>query len=154
MHLDVAVAAGLMAIQGMVAHANSLQSLAFCGMLGLEGDVVNPLPHRSVVESLHRLSLPQPLSIRAILGVDPTVTETTLSLTPLTHLTELLAAIQSEGRDVKRSDHRLRRRKPSKHEVAASLGWDNLEGETDAKKWLCIAAKWKLPVLMAGPPHP
>lgn len=152
MHLDVAVAAGLMAIQGMVAHANSLQSLAFCGMLGLEGDVVNPLPHRSVVESLNRLSLPQPLSIRAILGVDPKVTETTLSVTPLTHLTELLAAIQSEGRDVKRSDHRPRRRKPSKREVAASLGWDNLEGETHAKKWLCIAAKWKLPVLMAGPP--
>ena len=54
MHLDVAVAAGLMAIQGMVAHANSLQTLAFCGMLGLEGDVVNPLPHRIVAESLHR----------------------------------------------------------------------------------------------------
>ena len=34
MHLDVAIAAGLLAIQGKISRPERLQTMAFCGMLG------------------------------------------------------------------------------------------------------------------------
>ena len=52
MHLDLAVTAALLAIQGKVSQPEQLQTMAFCGMLGLKGDVVDPLPHRSGTEAV------------------------------------------------------------------------------------------------------
>ena len=152
MHLDVAIAAGLLAIQGKISRPERLQTMAFCGMLGLKGDVVDPLPHRSAAEVTHRLSMTEPRALRTIVGLDPMVTETTLAVTRLKHMSGVLTSIESGGAEPLGAKRHTQRRTRSKREIATSVGWDNLQGEAHAKKWLCIAAKWKLPVLMTGPP--
>lgn len=152
MHLDLAVAAGLLAIQGKIPQPARLVSMAFCGMLGLEGDVVNPLPHRSGMESLVHLSLPEPQMLRNIVGLDLKMSKSNLPSLHLKHLSEVLAFIQSGSHDDGGEEPKMRQRPHSGKDDTASVGWGSLEGEAHAKKWLCIAAKWRLPVLMAGPP--
>ena len=152
MHLDVAVAVGLLAIQGKISQPKRLQTMAFCGMLGLDGDVVDPLPHRAATESIHRLSLRQPHKVGNIIGLDLKIPGTGETAASVKHLSGVLKFVQSAGIDNLGDARRKQQVEPSKKDLEASLSWDNLQGEAHAKKWLCIAAKWKLPVLMAGPP--
>ena len=80
-------------------------------MLGLEGDVVDPLPHRSATEVTHRVSMPEPLASANILGVDPKVTDTTLGRH--THSSTCLRCWHSFNlKDVKRMNHPT---SPAKH---------------------------------------
>ena len=152
MHLDVAVAAALLAIQGKISQPERLQTMAFCGMLGLKGDVVDPLPHRTATESIHRVSMQEHHKVRNIIGLDLKISVGWEAVTRLKHLSRVLTFIQSLDHDKLGEARQTRRSQPSKRDVMASAGWDSLEGEAHAKKWLCIAAKWKLPVLLAGPP--
>ena len=152
MHLDVAVAAALLAIQGKISQPDRLQTMAFCGMLGLKGDVVDPLPHRTATESVHRMSLQEHHKVRNLLGLDLKIPGSEDTVTHLKHLSQVLTFIHSVEHGKLNEAPQTRRNQPSKRDVAASASWENLEGEAHAKKWLCIAAKWKLPVLLAGPP--
>ena len=152
MHLDLAVAAALLAIQGKIPKPERLQTMAFCGMLGLKGDVVNPLPHRNGTEAVHRMSLQEHHKVCNIIGLDLKIPGSGDTVTRLKHLSQVLTCIQSVEQGQLGEAPQTRRIQPSRREVTASAGWDNLEGEAHAKKWLCIAAKWKLPVLLAGPP--
>ena len=152
MHLDLAVAAALLAIQGKISQPERLQTMVFCGMLGLNGDVVNPLPHRTATEAVHRISVQEHHKVRNILGLDLKIQGSEDTVTHLKHLSQVLTFIQSVHHDNLSEAPQTRRSRPSKRDVTASASWDNLEGEACAKKWLCIAAKWKLPVLLAGPP--
>ena len=152
MHLDVAVAAALLAIQGKISQPERLQTMAFCGMLGLKGDVVDPLPHRTATDSVYRVSPQEHHKVRNIIGLDLKIPASGETVTHLKHLSQVLTFIQSVERCNLDEAPSTRRSQPSKSDVMASGGWDSLEGEAHAKKWLCIAAKWKLPVLLAGPP--
>jgi magnesium chelatase family protein len=152
MHLDVAVAAALLAIQGKISQPERLQTMAFCGMLGLKGDVVDPLPHRTATDSVYRVSPQEHHKVRNIIGLDLKISVGWEAVTLLKHLSQVLTFIQSVERCNLDEAPQTRRSQHSKMDVMASAGWDSLEGEAHAKKWLCIAAKWKLPVLLAGPP--
>lgn len=152
MHLDVAVAAALLAIQGKISQPERLQTMAFCGMLGLKGDVVDPLPHRTATESIHRVSMQEHRNVRNIIGLDLKIPGSEGAVIRLKHLSRVLTFIQSVEHGKLGEAPQAQRNQPSKRDVTASEGWDSLQGEAHAKKWLCIAAKWKLPVLLAGPP--
>ena len=152
MHLDLAFAAALLAIQGKMPKSERLQIMAFCGMLGLKGDVVDPLPHRTGTEAVHRMSLQEHHNVRNLFGLNLKIPGSGETVTPLKHLSQVLTIIQSVEHDKLGNARQTQRNRPSKKEKAASAGWDSLEGEAHAKKWLCIAAKWKLPVLLTGPP--
>ena len=99
MHLDVAVAVGLLAIQGKISQPKRLQTMAFCGMLGLDGDVVDPLPHRAATEAIHRVSLRQPHKVRNIIGLDLKIPGTGETAASVKHLSGVLNSIQSAGID-------------------------------------------------------
>ena len=152
MHLDLAVAAALLAILGKMPEPERLQTMAFCGMLGLNGDVVDPLPHRSGTEAVRRVSLQEHHNVRNVFGLDLKIPGSGETVTRLKHMSEVLTFIQSVKHDKLGNARQTSRKHPSKKDKAASLGWEHLEGEAHTKKWLCIAAKWKLPVLLAGPP--
>ena len=152
MHLDLAVAAALLAIQGKMPKSERLQTMAFCGMLGLKGDVVDPLPHRPGTEAVYRMSLQEHQNVRNLFGLDLKIPGSGETVTCLKHMSQVLTFIQSVEQGQLGEAPQTRRSQHSKRDVTASVGWDNLEGEAHAKKWLCIAAKWKLPVLLAGPP--
>ena len=152
MHLDLAVAAALLAIQGKVSQPEQLQTMAFCGMLGLKGDVVDPLPHRSGTKVIHRMSLQEHHKVRNIIGLDLKIPASGETVTHLKHLSRVVTFIQSVEHGKLSEAPQTQQNQPSKRDVTPSAGWDSLEGEAHAKKWLCIAAKWQLPVLLAGPP--
>ena len=149
MHLDVAVAAAMLAIQGKIPQATRLQSLAFCGMLGLEGDVVDPLPHRNATESMLRLATSAPPPFQTILGLDPNLHDSTIVVQRAKHMTAVLESIRSEKNEP--PHHRPQAQRDAKG-TGTTSGWDHLNGEAHAKKWLCIAATKRLPVLMTGAP--
>ena len=152
MHLDVAVAAALLAIQGKISQPVRLQTMAFCGMLGLKGDVVDPLPHRTGTEAVHRMSLQEHHKVRNLLGLDLKIPGSEGAVIRLKHLSRVLTFIQSVEHCKLSEAPQSQRNQPSKRDVTASEGWDSIEGEAHAKKWLCIAAIKRLPVLMTGAP--
>ena len=114
MHLDLAVAAALLAIQGKMPEPERLQTMAFCGMLGLKGDVVDPLPHRSGTEAVHRMSLQEHHNVRNVFGLDLKIPGSGETVTRLKHLSQVLTFIQSVKHDKLGNARQTSRNRPSK----------------------------------------
>ena len=149
-HLDVSIALALLAIQGVVP-ASEIAFLASHGMLGLDGRLHVPEIQREGFEA-HQLVSPEPptqlVGLACPQGQTPNF-EVGLPCWECTTLSEFTATSLTDRLNKARTTHQ-KHSTPRRQELGQ--GWSDLHGEGLAKKWLCIAAKFKIPVMMVGPP--
>lgn len=147
--VDVALSLALLAIQGKL-DPNLLSKVASTGMLSLEGDLRWPGPPVSHAKSatLHHRQVPEGIALW--LGPENPRARLQFQQEGRAHHLSTLAANVPDW--LTQASPRLVSL-PSNHASATSpLGWTALQGEGKAKAWLCIAAKHRWPVMMAGPP--
>ena len=147
--VDVALSLALLAVQGKL-DPNLLSKVASTGMLSLEGNLRwagPPVAHAKSATLQHRQV---PAGIALWLGPEhPRVGSPFEQEGRAHHLSELAANVAKWLAQAPPSLVSL----PADHASAASTrGWTDLQGEGKAKAWLCIAAKNRWPVMMAGPP--
>lgn len=145
--LDVALGLCMLAVKGEV-DAQELVQVASSGMLGLDGQLCWPGTSETHVHTPERLpdSVPTGVSLWVRPPHAPTAgfnRERAASDLKILS-TQLSTWVQwASGNPLARTARESRN---------SPQGWSHLTGEGQAKKWLCIAAKMHLPVVMAGPP--
>lgn len=146
--VDVALSLAFLAVQSQMSAA-LLSKVASTGMLSLEGDLRWPgltlAQHKSNAVSQSQAPEGVALWIGPDLPHAAPLFETECRAPHLSVVTTHLPTW------VKQAPQHLEPFRP-RHGQGPSLGWATLQGEGWAKTWLCIAAKHRWPVLMAGPP--
>lgn len=138
--LDVPVALALLAIRKNLG-PRSLSGLVSTGMLGLDGETRLTRTH-----AIQGFRLPPPPHgiVRAMGPSDSFPAQAPFPVQEGRHLSELLGL--------------LKRPPPPFHPPKASVaphsegGWTHITGGGKAKTWLCIGAKFRLHVMLVGPP--
>ncbi|MGB1099627.1 MAG: ATP-binding protein [Flavobacteriales bacterium] len=138
--LDVPVALALLAIRKNLA-PRSLSGLVSTGMLGLDGETRLTRTH-----AIQGFRLPPPPHgiVRAMGPSDSFPAQAPFPVQEGRHLSELLGL--------------LKRPPPPFHPPKASVaphsegGWTHITGGGKAKTWLCIGAKFRMHVMLVGPP--
>ena len=138
--LDVPVALALLAIRKNLG-PRSLSGLVSTGMLGLDGETGLTRTH-----AIQGFRLPPPPHgiVRAMGPSDSFPAQAPFPVQEGRHLSELLGL--------------LKRPPPPFHPPKASVaphsegGWTHITGGGKAKTWLCIGAKFRLHVMLVGPP--
>ena len=140
--LDVPVALALLAIRKNLG-PGLLSGLVSTGMLGLDGET--RIPRTQAIQGL-RLP-PPPKGIVRAMG-PPASFQAQAATFPVQegqHLSELLGLL-------KRPPPHFSPNKASIAPLTAASGWTHIEGEGQAKTWLCIGAKFRLHAMLVGPP--
>ena len=138
--LDVPLALALLAIRKNLA-PRSLSGLVSTGMLGLDGET--RLTRTNAIQGF-RLPPPPHGIVRAMGPSDSFPAQAPFPVQEGRHLSELLGL--------------LKRPPPPFHPPKASVaphsegGWTHITGGGKAKTWLCIGAKFRLHVMLVGPP--
>ncbi|MDG1674701.1 MAG: ATP-binding protein [Flavobacteriales bacterium] len=147
--VDVALSLALLAVQGKI-NPTTLSKVASTGMLSLEGNLRWPGPPATQASSVtsHHGQVPDGIA----LWLGPECSRVSLHFDQegrASHLAHLIANVTDWLAQASPSLVFL----TSRHMAASpSPGWTDLQGEGKAKAWLCIAAKHRWPVMMAGPP--
>lgn len=157
-HLDVPVALLMLAIQGQLP-AEGLSEWASTGSLDLAGNL--HLPHEVGLSHIPTPAFlakaPTPQVVKVFVGPTDWLAKAHAmpQLDCAVHGAKNLPQLMDQWRAWRSASSR--QQKPKSLGTTSSPHieeghWRNLEGEGKAKKWLSIAAKKRLPVLMSGGP--
>ena len=151
--LDLAIAVAFITIQGRAHDTFNPHHVGFFGMLSLDGAISDPKPGQTSPETFRATHQNIPPSLRELWSPNPSRPHESIAVECTPHLSSVAQQLNSPRPPVSTEDcDSIANLEDVFHGISINRGWDHLDGEAHAKKWLCIAAKYRIPVLMTGPP--